>query len=101
VQVCLGGAFLSLPARFVMMQTKYGGPSRGSAGSAGARGAQDDKFCNKRNDGARLVGMVQTNVVKGGLPANSALGRRVAQLSSARMNEVCAALRFSLGCDSN
>ncbi len=29
------------------------------------------------------------------------LGRRVAQLSSARMNEVCAALRFSLGCDSN
>jgi mRNA interferase MazF len=28
------------------------------------------------------------------------LGRRVAQLSSARMNEVCAALRFSLGCDS-
>jgi mRNA interferase MazF len=29
------------------------------------------------------------------------LGRRVAQLSDARMNEVCAALRFSLGCDSN
>jgi mRNA interferase MazF len=29
------------------------------------------------------------------------LGRRVAQLSSARMNEVCAALRFSLGCDSS
>jgi mRNA-degrading endonuclease toxin of MazEF toxin-antitoxin module len=28
------------------------------------------------------------------------LGRRVAQLSSARMNEVCDALRFSLGCDS-
>ena len=28
------------------------------------------------------------------------LGRRVAQLGSARMNEVCAALRFSLGCDS-
>ncbi len=27
------------------------------------------------------------------------LGRRVAQLSAARMNEVCAALRFSLGCD--
>ena len=27
------------------------------------------------------------------------LGRRVAQLSSARMSEVCAALRFSLGCD--
>jgi mRNA interferase MazF len=29
------------------------------------------------------------------------LGRRVALLSAARMNEVCAALRFSLGCDSN
>ena len=29
------------------------------------------------------------------------LGRRVARLSAARMNEVCAALRFSLGCDAN
>jgi mRNA interferase MazF len=29
------------------------------------------------------------------------LGKRVAQLSAARMNEVCAALRFSLGCDLN
>ena len=29
------------------------------------------------------------------------LGRRVAQLSSWRMREVCAALRFSLGCDLN
>jgi mRNA interferase MazF len=27
------------------------------------------------------------------------LGRRVAQLSSLRMMEICAALRFSLGCD--
>ena len=27
------------------------------------------------------------------------LGRRVAQLNSMRMREVCAALRFSLGCD--
>lgn len=27
------------------------------------------------------------------------LGRRVAQLSSSRMSEICAALRFSLGCD--
>ena len=26
------------------------------------------------------------------------LGRRVARLSAARMSEVCAALRFSLGC---
>lgn len=29
------------------------------------------------------------------------LGKRVAQLSSLRMNEICAALRFSLGCDIN
>lgn len=29
------------------------------------------------------------------------LGKRVAQLSPARMNEVCAAPRFFLGCDSN
>ena len=28
------------------------------------------------------------------------VGKRVARLSSARMNEVCAALRFTLGCDS-
>jgi mRNA interferase MazF len=27
------------------------------------------------------------------------LGRRVAQLGSSRMAEICAALRFSLGCD--
>lgn len=27
------------------------------------------------------------------------LGKRVAQLSPARMNEICAAIRFSLGCD--
>jgi mRNA interferase MazF len=27
------------------------------------------------------------------------LGRRVAQLHSSRMSEICAALRFSLGCD--
>ncbi len=27
------------------------------------------------------------------------LGKRVAQLNSLRMGEICAALRFSLGCD--
>ena len=31
--------------------------------------------------------------------AQNRLGRRVAQLSSAKMAEICAALRFSLGCD--
>jgi mRNA interferase MazF len=29
------------------------------------------------------------------------VGKRVAQLSTTRMNEVCGALRFSLGCDLN
>ena len=28
------------------------------------------------------------------------LGRRVAQLGSGRMQQICGALRFSLGCDS-
>jgi mRNA interferase MazF len=27
------------------------------------------------------------------------LGKKVAQLSASRMNQICAALRFSLGCD--
>jgi len=31
--------------------------------------------------------------------SQSRLGRRLAQLSSMRMDEICAALRFSLGCD--
>jgi mRNA interferase MazF len=31
--------------------------------------------------------------------AKERLGKRVAQLSSSRMREICAALRFSLGCD--
>lgn len=32
--------------------------------------------------------------------SQSRLGRRIAQLNSAKMNQICAALRFSLGCDS-
>lgn len=31
--------------------------------------------------------------------AQDRLGKRVARLSSSRMNEICAALHFSLGCD--
>jgi len=31
--------------------------------------------------------------------AQERLGKRVAQLSSVRMHEICTALRFSLGCD--
>jgi len=33
--------------------------------------------------------------------AQQRLGRRVAQLSPKRMQEICAALRFSFGCDSS
>jgi len=33
--------------------------------------------------------------------SQSRLGKRVAQLCSARTNEICAALRFTLGCDSS
>lgn len=33
--------------------------------------------------------------------AQDRLGKRVTRLSSHRMNEICAALRFSLGCDSS
>jgi mRNA interferase MazF len=33
--------------------------------------------------------------------AQNRLGKRVAQLTPTRMNEICAALRFSLGCDQN
>ena len=33
--------------------------------------------------------------------AQEKLGKRVAQLSTQRMQEICAALRFSLGCDSD
>ena len=31
--------------------------------------------------------------------AQDRLGKRIARLSSSRMNEICAALHFSLGCD--
>lgn len=32
--------------------------------------------------------------------SQSRLGRRIAHLTSTRMNQVCASLRFTLGCDS-
>ena len=41
------------------------------------------------------------NVHNAATVSQQRLGKRVAQLSPARMNQVCAALRFSLGCDSN
>jgi mRNA-degrading endonuclease toxin of MazEF toxin-antitoxin module len=33
--------------------------------------------------------------------AQERLGKRVAQIRPSRMGEICAALRFSLGCDLN
>jgi mRNA interferase MazF len=41
------------------------------------------------------------NLRSGVIISQQRIGRRVAQLSAERMNEVCAALWFSLGCDSN
>jgi mRNA interferase MazF len=41
------------------------------------------------------------NLHNGVTVSQQRLGRRVAHLSAARMNEVCVALRFSLGCDSD
>ena len=45
--------------------------------------------------GPRAVNLHDTITV-----SQDRLGKRVARLSSLRMNEVCAALRFSVGCDS-
>jgi len=41
------------------------------------------------------------NLHNGVTASQRRMGKRLAQLSPARMNEVCAALRFSLGCDSD
>ena len=49
------------------------------------------------DDGMKTHGVVNLhNVVT---VTQNRLGKRVAQLSSLRMAEICAALRFSLGCD--
>lgn len=44
--------------------------------------------------GARAVNLHNAVTV-----SRERLGKRVAQLRSARMNEICAALRFAMGCD--
>ena len=51
----------------------------------------------KENDGMKspcVVNLHNTVTV-----SQARLGKRVAQLSAARMKEVCAALRFAVGCD--
>jgi mRNA interferase MazF len=60
------------------------------------RGAPSDVILNEE-DGMKApcaVNLYNTVTVP-----REELGKRVAQLSSARIGEVCAALRFSLGCD--
>jgi mRNA interferase MazF len=49
------------------------------------------------DDGMKAPGAV--NLHNAVTISQERLGRRVAQLRSTRMNEICAALRFSLGCD--
>ena len=53
----------------------------------------------KEDDGIRTPCAV--NLHNAVTVSQGRLGKRVAQLSSARMHEVCAALRFALGCDAN
>jgi mRNA interferase MazF len=60
------------------------------------RGAQSEVVLDER-DGMKMRCAV--NLHNTGTIPQMRLGRRLAQLSPERMHEVCAALRFSLGCD--
>ncbi|MGH9646902.1 MAG: type II toxin-antitoxin system PemK/MazF family toxin [Bryobacteraceae bacterium] len=60
------------------------------------RGAQSEVVLDER-DGMKSSCAV--NLHNTGTVPQIRIGRRVAQLSPEKMNEVCAALRFSLGCD--
>ena len=51
----------------------------------------------KEEDG--MKGPCAVNLHNAVTISQNRLGRRVGQLSSLRMREICAALRFSLGCD--
>jgi mRNA interferase MazF len=53
------------------------------------------------NEGDGMKSPCAVNLHNAVTVSQQRLGRRVAQLSASRMNEVCAALRFSLGCDSS
>ncbi|MGA3196736.1 MAG: type II toxin-antitoxin system PemK/MazF family toxin [Terriglobales bacterium] len=46
-----------------------------------------------------MKGLCAVNLHNAVTVSQNRLGRRIAQLSSPRMGEICAALRFSLGCD--
>ena len=60
------------------------------------RGVPSEVVLNEE-DG--MKGLCAVNLHNPVTVSQNRLGRRVAQLSSRRMSDVCAALRFSLGCD--
>jgi mRNA interferase MazF len=51
------------------------------------------------NEGDGMKGPCAVNLHNAVTVAQRRMGRRVARLSSARMSEICQALRFALGCD--
>jgi len=53
------------------------------------------------NEGDGMKGPCTVNLHNAVTVPQERLGKRVAHLSSVRMQEICAALRFSLGCDLN
>ncbi len=61
-----------------------------------ARGVPSEVILNE-DDGMKSSCAV--NLHNSVTVSQNRLGRRIAHLSSARMGEICAALRFSLGCD--
>jgi mRNA interferase MazF len=60
------------------------------------RGVPSEVVLNEE-DGMKSLCAV--NLYNATTVAQARLGKRVAQLRSSRMREVCSALRFSLGCD--
>ena len=64
--------------------------------SSTVRGVPSEVVLNE-DDGMKT--MCAVNLHNAVTVAQERLGRRVARLSPVRMAEICAALRFSLGCD--
>ena len=64
--------------------------------SSTIRGVPSEVLLNE-DDGMKVPCAV--NLHNAVTVSQNRLGKRLAQLSSLRMNDVCAALRFSLGCD--
>ncbi len=91
--VCIGRGRLC-PA----VELPHSSQNQGSGPPSTIRGVPSEVVLNEE-DGMKFPCAV--NLHNAVTVSQQRLGRRVAQLSAARMNEVCAALRFSLGCDSN